>query len=109
MINTGKNFTWRVSSMRDKRGTRISMRCTGRVREATKPMSISGRCTSPRNTRRTLGTFTLVKSQGPIGVQQSPVGRPIRPRIGATVNIPSHNIGNRFNPNRPGPPRGPHW
>jgi len=108
-IKTGNNFTWTVSSMRDKKGTRMSMECSGRIKEATMPMSISGRCTPPRNARYTLGTFTLVKSQGPIGVQQNPVGKPISPATGPTVNIPSHKIGKGFNPKRPGPPRGPHW
>jgi len=102
-INTGNKFAWTVSSMRNNRGTRTSMRCTGKLNAAAKPMSISGRCSSRHQ------GFTLVKSRAPIGVQQSPVGRPISPATGSKANIPSHNIGNTFNPVRHGPPRGPNW
>jgi len=108
-IKTGNNFTWIVTTTRNKkRGIITSMRCTGKQNAAARPMSITGKCVS-RMYSKHLGTFTLVKSQGPASVQQPPVGRPTRPGTGPIVNIPSHNIGKGFNPNRPGPPRGPHW
>ena len=51
-IKTGTHFTWTVSSMKNKRRTRISMKCSGKLNAAAKPVSISGRCTPPRNARR---------------------------------------------------------